>query len=128
MTGTKSESIVQQEIMMEAAHHGVILMRNNTGAGTFIDEKTGQTSFVRFGLMNNSKEQNERIKGSDLVGIWAPYGIFVAPEVKREGWIYSSKDKRAVAQLAFIDFINSKGGRAGFCTCVADFIKMLYRS
>lgn len=134
----KSESIIQQEIRAEAAKHGIILMRNNVGAGKFVDENTGQESFVRFGLMNESKEQQRRIKSSDLIGIWLipiGYGIFIAIEVKKEGWLpgpqpgKSAKQlEREQAQQAFIDFIRSKGGVAGFCTSVVDFLKLIGKS
>lgn len=120
--------------MLEAAKHGVILMRNNQGAGQFIDEATGHTSYVRFGLMNISKEQNKKIKSSDLIGI-SPHrygdgfsggivGIFIAVEVKKEGWTYKG-DAREKAQLAFIDFVKARGGIAGFCASVNDFLKLI---
>lgn len=119
----KSESEVQQLIQLEAAKIGCILMRNNMGAGKFVDEQTGNTSFVRFGLNNLSKEQNEKIKSSDLIGIWS--GRFIAIECKKEGWKFNPKDKREVAQLAFIDFIKSHNGFAGFCASVDDFLKLM---
>lgn len=135
----KSESQVQSEIMIEAAKYGIRLMRNNVGAGKFIDEETGNTSFVRFGLMNDSKEMNRRIKSSDLIGImpvayWymgtngkpnpAHYGQFIAVEVKKEGWKYTGTD-REKAQLAFIDWVKSQGGVAGFCQSTVDFLKLI---
>ena len=121
----KSESEVQQLIMLEAPKHGVILMRNNMGAGKFIDEQTGNTSFVRFGLNNLSKEQNEVIKSSDLIGIWS--GRFIAVEVKKEGWKFNPKDKREVAQKAFIDWMIANNGIAGFCASVEDFLRLIGR-
>lgn len=121
--GLKSESEVQQLIQLEAAKHGCILMRNNSGAGTFTDENTKQQSHVRFGLDNISKEHNERIKSSDLIGLWN--GLFVAVECKKEGWKFNPKDKREVAQLAFINFIKTHGGIAGFCSSVDDFLKLI---
>ena len=123
----KPESIVSQEIMIEAAKHGVVFMRNNSGAGVFVDEKSGQQSYVRFGLMNTSKEQNKRIKSSDLIAFWKPFGLFVAVEVKKEGWVYNPKNEREVAQKAFIDFVNAGGGRAGFCQSVDDFLRLIGR-
>lgn len=114
----KSESEIQQMIQLEAAKYGCVLMRNNSGS--FAD-KDGR--HVRFGLNNLSKEQNERIKSSDLIGLWK--GRFVAVEVKKEGWKFNPKDKREVAQLAFIDWIKSHGGIAGFCASVADFHRLL---
>ena len=136
----KSESEVQSLIMMEAAKHGIMLWRNNSGAGSFVDEETGSTSYVRFGLGNISREQNQKIKSSDLIGImpvdptpdeypWSvTMGVFIAIEVKKEGWVYNPKVKREVAQLAYIDFVNSKGGVAGFAASVDDFLKLIGRS
>lgn len=109
--------------MLEAAKHGCILMRNNSGAGTFTNEETGQQSYVRFGLNNLSKEQNEKTKSSDLIGIW--YGRFVAIECKKEGWKFNPNDKREVAQLAFINFIKTHSGIAGFCSSVDDFLELI---
>lgn len=114
----KLESVVQQQIQIEAAKYGCILMRNNSGA--FIDP-TGRMVF--FGLGAMSKQHSERIKSSDLIGIYK--GLFVAIEVKREGWVFNPKDKREVAQLAFINWIKSHGGIAGFCASVDDMKLLL---
>ena len=130
-----SEAEVQSRIMMEAAKHGIILWRNNSGA--FKDE-TGR--MVYYGLGVISKQQNSRIKSSDLIGIypWSSYirgvnnkpealhaGLFIAIEVKREGWKYNPNDEREQAQKAFIDFVISKGGIAGFAASVDDFLKLI---
>ena len=123
VTKLKSESEVQQLIMLEAPKYGIVLMRNNSGAGKFIDEISGNTSFVRFGLNNLSKEQNKKIKSSDLIGIQA--GRFIAIEVKKEGWKFNPKDERELAQLAFIDFIRLHHGIAGFCASVDDFLRLM---
>lgn len=116
--GLKSESEVQQLIMLEAAKHGCILMRNNSGG---YKDDTGRMIFYGLGVL--SKQQNERIKSSDLIGIYK--GLFVAIEVKREGWKHNPKDKREVAQLAFINFIKTHGGIAGFCSSVDDFLELI---
>lgn len=134
-----SEAEVQSRIMMEAAKYGIILWRNNSGAGKFVDEETGNTSHVRFGLGNISKQQNKKIKSSDLIGIWtrilpigvdfsAPVGQFIAIEVKKEGWKYNPNDEREVAQKAYIDYVIARGGVAGFCASVVDFIKVIGRA
>ena len=125
MEHLKSESEVQQLIQLEAARIGCILMRNNNGAGTFVDEQTGNKSYVRFGLNNLSKEQNEKIKSSDLIGIFS--GRFIAIEVKKEGWKFNPKDKREVAQKAFIDWMIANNGIAGFCASVEDFLRLIGR-
>ena len=124
-----SEAEVQSRIMMEAAKHGIILWRNNSGA--FKDD-TGR--MVYYGLGVISKQQNSRIKSSDLIGIWPGHGygcaeegvgIFIAIECKREGWKYNPNDEREQAQKAFIDFVISKGGIAGFCASTVDFLKLI---
>ena len=120
----KSESIVQQEIILEAARHGIRLMRNNVGAGVMRDEHTGNESYVRFGLLNESKEMNKRIKSSDLISLIPPTGQFIAVEVKKEGWKYTGTP-REKAQLAFIDWVKSMGGLASFCQSVDDFLRLI---
>ena len=116
----KDESQVQQEIQVKAPHHNCTLMRNNQGA--CIDE-TGR--LVRYGLGNTSKKRTELIASSDLIGITRvtitpdmvgqTVGIFTAVEVKKEAWNPNKKlDKREKAQKAFIDWVLSLGGYAGF--------------
>lgn len=116
--GLKSESEVQQLIMLEAAKHRCILMRNNSGG--FLDA-TGR--LVYYGLGAVSKQQNDRIKSSDLIGILN--GRFVAIEVKKEKWKFNPKDKREAAQLAFINFIKTHNGIAGFASSVDDFLQLI---
>lgn len=122
----KSESVIQQEIILEASKHGIILWRNNSGA--FKDE-TGRMVFYGLGVI--SKKQNERIKSSDLIGIVPPTfenmcgGVFIAIEVKREGWVFNPNDKREQAQKAFIDFVIARGGIAGFCSSTLDFLRLI---
>ena len=127
-----SESEVQSRIMMEAAKYGIMLWRNNSGA--FKDE-TGRMVFYGLGVV--SKQQNSRIKSSDLIGIYnlpttqgdlSGIGVFIAVEVKHEGWKYNPNDEREQAQKAFIDFVKSKGGIAGFASSVVDFLKLIGRA
>ena len=113
-----SESEVQQRIQIEMVKYGCQLMRNNSGG--FKDE-TGRTVF--FGLGNTSKQRNDLIKSSDLIGIMN--GRFVAIEVKKEGWKFNPNDRREVAQLAFIDWIKSNNGLAGFAASVDDALKII---
>ena len=121
-----SESEVQSRIMMHAALYGIVLTRNNVGCGQFVDDETGNKSFVRFGLFNASREQQAKLKSSDLIGIIPPTGRFIAIEVKREGWKYTGTP-REVAQKAFIDFVIARGGIAGFCQNVDDFSRLIGR-
>ena len=113
----KSESEVQQLIMLEAPKHGVVLMRNNSGG--FKDD-TGRMVFYGLGVVSQS--QNKKIKSSDLIGLYR--GRFIAVEVKREGWVYKG-DERELAQLAFINWIRSHDGIAGFCSSVEDFLRLI---
>ena len=118
--GKGSESRQQSLVRMDAAQAGVWLTRNNVGV-LMSDNGTP----VRYGLANESKEQNKVFKSSDLIGIRAVLvtqamvgqviGQFVARECKKEGWRYSG-DHHETAQLAFINFINAKGGDACFAS------------
>ncbi len=114
----KSESEVQQLIQLEAAKYGCILMRNNSGG---YKDDTGRMIFYGLGVI--SKQQNERIKSSDLIGLYQ--GRFIAIEVKREGWKFNPNDKREVAQLAFIDWIKNNNGLAAFCASTDDFLRLI---
>ena len=128
----KPESEVSQEIQIESPHYNCILMRNNSGA---LEDKEGRT--VRFGLGNISKQQNEKLKSSDLIGftkvlitpemVGQSVAIFTAIEVKREDWNPEKKlDKREKAQLAFITWVKNQGGVAAFCNSV-DKLKDIFK-
>lgn len=120
------EARVQSLIRVEAAKAGVWLTRNNVGA--FVDPETGR--LVRYGLANESKQQNERIKSADLIGfrkrvilasdVGSTIAQFVSRECKAEGWRYTGT-KREVAQAAWRDFINSNGGDAAFASGPGSF-------
>lgn len=115
-----SESRQQSLVRLEATEKGLWLTRNNVGA--LIDNRNVP---VRYGLANESKEQNKRIKSADLIGIRpvliGPHhvgkviGQFVSREVKHEGWKWKG-DKHELAQKAWADFVLSKGGDAAFCS------------
>lgn len=119
--GGASESRVQSLVRLEASEKGILLMRNNVGAGTL---QNG--SFVRWGLCNDSKAMNQSLKSHDLIGIKPvlikpqhvghTFGQFVARECKPEGWTYSDRRDRDRAQLRFAELINSLGGDACFVT------------
>lgn len=116
----KSEAFAQSQVMLEAAQKGVRLWRNNVGV---LKDVTGRP--VRYGLANQSKAMNERIKSGDLIGIRpvviAPhmvgltFGQFVSREMKAPGWHYSGDDHEQ-AQLRWAELINSLGGDAAFST------------
>jgi len=69
---------------------------------------------VRYGLANESKQLNARLKSSDLIGL-DDAGTFTAAECKPSDWRYTGTP-REVAQLAFIELVRANGGRAGFVT------------
>ena len=113
-TTAKSEAGVQKRERLRAANTGGILWRNNVGA--CVDERG---NFIRYGLANDSKVMNERIKSSDLIGITpivitsamvgTRVGIFTAKETKTPGWHYTGTD-REVAQQRYLDIVVGCGG------------------
>lgn len=117
-----SEAAVQAAVRLEAARKGVRLFRNNVGA--LIDSRGVP---VRYGLANESKQVNEVMKSSDLVG-WRPLlitpqhvgmvvGQTVLRECKKAGWHYTG-DAHEQAQLAWLTLGVSGGCDAAFCTGV----------
>lgn len=114
------ESAIQNMIRLEASEKGCRLWRNNVGVLKDINGRP-----VRYGLCNESKQQNQLLKSHDLIGIrpvmitpdmvGSVIGQFLSREVKKPGWSYSGKG-REPAQQAFSNLINSLGGDAGFAT------------
>lgn len=90
-TGTRSESNVQSRVRLAAPAAGMRLWRNNVGVLT--DERGVP---VRYGLANDTKALNERLKSHDLVGwrrllirpehVGAIVAQFVSIECKHEAW------------------------------------------
>lgn len=118
LVGGKLEAHVQSRVRLEApyATPPCYLWRNNVGAG-----KLSSGSFIRWGLANDSKPLNQRMKSGDLIGgrtfIITPAmaGMrmfqFVSRECKREDWNYRGTEEEN-AQLAWATLINSLGGDA----------------
>lgn len=114
-----TEQGAQNNLRLQAQKLGGSLWRNNNGAS-----KT-ENGFIRFGLANDSHTLNAKFKSSDLIGlipitvtesmVGRVIGRFVAREVKKPGWRYRGTD-REIAQLAFINYVNSLGGDARFST------------
>lgn len=117
----KSEAAVQNAVRLEASRKGGRLWRNNVGS--FQDPDTG--AWVRFGLCNDSKALNARVKSADLIGlrpititprhVGLVLGQFVSREVKAPGWAYRGTDREA-AQLNWATLVNTLGGDACFAT------------
>ena len=118
----QSEAAVLANVRMEASAKGARLWRNNIIACV---DSTGR--MVRGGLLNESKQQNETIKSSDLIGIMpvlitpehvgTTIGQFVARECKAGSWKWSGSSHE-VAQMRFIDLVNSLGGDAAMVNSV----------
>jgi hypothetical protein len=117
-TGGLAESEVQLQVQYEATQKGLRLWRNNVGAGVLRDG-----SFLRWGLCNETKQMNQQLKSSDLIGIrpvtitqemvGGRFGQFVAREVKRGGWRYAGSEHEQ-AQLRFLTLVQTLGGDAAF--------------
>ena len=121
-----SESRVQSQVRIEAAKAGYWLTRNNVGA---LRDSNGR--FVRFGLANESAQQNAIIKSADLIGfrrrviVSADIGTviaqFVSRECKAEGWQFNPNDEHTQAQARWRDFIIASGGDACFVSGAGSF-------
>lgn len=117
-SGDKSESAVQVDVRLEASEKGLRLWRNNVGV--LLDARGVP---VRYGLANESKQMNSKIKSSDLIGVrpvrieprhvGSVIGQFVAREIKPEYWNYSG-NAHEIAQLKFLELVLSMGGDAAF--------------
>ena len=121
-----SEAYVQSLVRGEAPHYGVHLWRNNVGVLT---DKNGRP--VRYGLANESKQQNETFKSADLIGwrsfvveqqhVGARFAQFVSRECKHMSWTWSG-DEHETAQLNWANLVTRAGGDARFVTGEGSFI------
>src|SRR2546428_602989 len=114
-----SEAEILNRIKLEASSKGSRLWRNNVGA-TY----TAEGSFIRYGLANDSKALNQKLKSADLIGIkpvviteemvGRTIGQFLSREIKRPNWKFNKNDTHDTAQLNWINLIVSLGGDACF--------------
>jgi hypothetical protein len=112
------EAAVVNNVTLEASRVGARLWRNNVGAC-----KDERGRLIRYGLCNVSKQMNDQLKSSDLIGIkpilithdhiGSTIGQFTAREVKHGGWQYKGTDHE-VAQLRFMELVVGLGGDACF--------------
>ena len=115
------ESDAQARTRLEASKAGVMLLRNNVGAGMLDNGR-----FMRWGLANDSTAVNRRIKSGDLIGIRKRVitpadvghvmGQFTSREMKRPGWGYHPNDEHERAQMRWAILVATMGGDSGFST------------
>jgi hypothetical protein len=120
-----SEARVQSLVRLEAPRFGVTLWRNNVGV---LVDTTGRP--VRYGLANDSRQLNAKLKSGDLIGwrtvtvtpgmVGLKLAVFVSRECKPEGWRFTGSPHER-AQQAWIDIINAAGGDAAFATSEGTF-------
>jgi hypothetical protein len=122
----KTEAYVSSKVRLEAPYKGVYLWRNNVGAGAVANMaelceecRPKMRRVIRWGLANDSKKLNERMKSADLIGIrplvigpehvGRRIGQFVSRECKREDWTFRGTAEEN-AQMAWSTLIKSLGG------------------
>lgn len=92
----KSEAEIQHEIRLDlGTEPGLTLFRNETGVAKH--QLRHRTGHVRYGLCKGS---------SDLIGILAPSGRFIALEIK------TPTGRATQEQLQFLELIRKRGGFA----------------
>ena len=119
-----TESQLQQQVRLELAQRGWLIWRNNTGVAF---DKNGRP--IRYGLANDSKTVNSRIKSADLIGVrpvtitpdmvGQTIGQFVALEIKKPGW-RGPNNERERAQERFLLLVDGAGGLAEFVSDLSD--------
>jgi hypothetical protein len=133
-----SEARQQSIVRLDGSDHGVLLFRNNVGAGSIVDPKklceqcyaTARGGFLRWGLANDTKQVNEETKSADLIGlrpvriteahVGKILGQFVSRECQEEGWQWTGTP-RELAQLNWSMLIAAHGGDAQFATGKGSF-------
>lgn len=120
-----SEAGVQSRVRLKASQYGMRVWRNNVGVMFDPDRSV----YVRYGLANESKQQNEVFKSGDLIGIRPRiiqkddlgmlFGQFVSWEIKHGAWKPSPNDEHEKAQANWARLIRSLGGEARFISSEA---------
>lgn len=73
-TAKRMESILQRNIEIAiGSEPDFLMLRNSVGSAKYVQETTGKTFHVPYGL---------GVGSPDLVGILAPWGVFIGLEVK----------------------------------------------
>lgn len=116
----RSEAAVQARARLHHSARGTLVWRNNVGA---MQDESGR--MVRYGLANETREENERVKSADLVGgeprLITPQMVggtilqFWSRECKPVGWTYTGRG-REPAQLRWLLLLAAHGGDAAFTT------------
>lgn len=122
-----TEARVQSLIRLEAGRDPTLkLWRNNVGV---LLDRNGRP--VRYGLANDTKELNAKIKSGDLIGwrsivitpdmVGRVVAVFVSRECKPEGWTPAPPTNTALfaheeAQREWARLVNAAGGDARFAT------------
>lgn len=127
----KSEAWAQQQIRFKVARAGGAIWRNNVGATPAKTEHTcPRCSFrfeqknqpLRYGLCNESHQQNQRVKSADLIGIMPvlitpehvgqKLGMFISYEAKKPDWVHNPADAHTAAQEAWAALVHRFHGHA----------------
>lgn len=116
----RNEMFVQAQIRLAAPMAGYVLFRNNVGA--FQDQRN---AWVRYGLNNESKAQNQVAKSGDLIGykrelitaemVGQRIARFTSIECKEPGWQFTGTEHEK-AQQRWANKINADGGIGVFST------------
>ncbi len=114
----RSETATQNAVRLDEAKKGNIVWRNNVGA---LCDRRGIP--IRYGLANESKKMNDKVKSADLIGIepvrilpshvGTVIGRFKSIECKPGGWRYTGSPHE-LAQKAFAEIVIAHGGSAEF--------------
>jgi hypothetical protein len=119
-----SEAAVVKRCQVRASKMGGRLWKNHKGAAVLQDG-----TFMRYGLLNESKRISDEIKSSDLIGgyprvitadmVGSTICQLWLVECKEEDWHFRD-DPHANAQLKFLELGLAMGARATFATSEDD--------